>query len=101
MHKLIFSFSVVRLTYINDKWASGEWGELKDSPRVIVFYNDNLSASEASFQDLIFDITPGTHTHKIKHVQVTITKILISLAKCFKCTPNKQTQPRLLHAYKH
>lgn len=60
-----YSFKVqfLNTTYIDDIWTSGGWGELKNSPGVIVFHDDNLSAGEASFQDLILNITPGTQTH--------------------------------------
>lgn len=60
--------SVSTKTYIDEPWSSGGWGELKDSPRIIVLHDDNLSAGEASFQDLIVNITPGIHTY-IKNIR--------------------------------
>ncbi len=94
------SFAAVsNKTYIDEPWASGGRGKLKDSPRVVVLHDDNLSAGEASFQDLILNIAPDTHAH-IKHIRSKrqMTPIKSShyalcnemLKNCFwcKCTRN-------------
>lgn len=64
-------------------------GELKHAPRIIVLHDDDLSTSEACFQDLILNITPKTESEKKEEAENSADTVLDHGTHSRRCTQYK------------